>query len=127
MTMQVTLNCSGEGSERATTRVLFEWPDPDDKGNCTKLLVSMDHVWSIPRQEERRLFHDYALPGIIRSANAYYRLKDALANMLGAFDTPLRRAKMPSYFGDEVCNLARELMLELKELEDDPSKDPIRR
>jgi hypothetical protein len=32
---------------------------------------------------------------------------DALENMVGAFDTPLRRIKMPGEFQDEVCNLAR--------------------
>jgi len=33
-------------------------------------------------------------------------LADALENMLGAFNTPVRRVKLPSDFGDEACKSA---------------------
>lgn len=35
------------------------------------------------------------------------RLRDAVENLLGVFDTPLRRMKMPSDFGDEAIATAR--------------------
>lgn len=38
------------------------------------------------------------------------QLKDAVLNLLGAFDSPVRRIKFPSDFGDEVIKLAKEAL-----------------
>lgn len=40
-------------------------------------------------------------------------LLDTIRNLLGAFDTPVRRLKFPSEFGDEVCSQAAEVVREL--------------
>lgn len=42
------------------------------------------------------------------------RLRESLENMLGAFDTPLRRMKMPSDFGDEAIASARKALASIK-------------
>lgn len=42
------------------------------------------------------------------------RLQEALENMLGAFDTPVRRLKYPSDFGDEAIATAREALASIK-------------
>lgn len=41
-------------------------------------------------------------------------LADALQNMLGAFDTPVRRLKYPSDFGDEAIESAHKALALLK-------------
>lgn len=41
-------------------------------------------------------------------------LADALQNMLGAFDTPVRRMKYPSDFGDEAIKSAHKALVLLK-------------
>ena len=40
-------------------------------------------------------------------------LIETIQNLLGAFDTPLRRMKFPSDFGDEACQIARDLLVTL--------------
>ena len=40
-------------------------------------------------------------------------LLDTIRNLLGAFDTPVRRLKFPSKFGDDVCSQAAEVVREL--------------
>ena len=35
---------------------------------------------------------------------------DALENMAGAFNTPVRRLKMPGEFQDEVCKMASKVL-----------------
>lgn len=46
-------------------------------------------------------------------------LLDTIRNLLGAFDTPVRRLKFPSKFGDEVCGQAAEVVRELDSEYDD--------
>lgn len=59
-------------------------------------------------------------------------LVDALHNMTGMFDTPVRRRQMPGEFHDEACKTARETLadflaagVDIEALEDFPPGNPF--
>jgi len=90
---------------------------PDGKCGDDQFCVEVTAQWYIggARGSMSDVLVRDVLPKLVKTINSHQELVDTVQNLLGAFDTPLRRAKMPSDFGDEVCQLARELPRKLEE------------
>ena len=93
-------------------------PEPDRKLADNQLCVELHAKWwyiGRARDTMSDVLVQDVLPDLVKSVNAHQELVDTVKNLLGAFDTPVRRVKMRSDFGDHVCRLARELLTKLEE------------
>jgi hypothetical protein len=86
-----------------------EWPDADvvifEHGGGSLGIVAEVRPFESPAQT-------LANARLLAAAG---RLQEALENMLGAFDTPVRRLKYPSGFADEAIATARTALASVKD------------